>query len=94
MEERRKTLADDPTDTARTEAWEELYAARTSIARNQILLVAVALSNRNLGSDRGGFLDWPLRGSQRDQHNTDDCEDNHPREFPALDYIPVFLRSH
>ncbi|HXW89355.1 MAG TPA: hypothetical protein VEK33_02300 [Terriglobales bacterium] len=34
-----------------------------------------------------------LRGSQRDQHNTDDCEHNHSREFSALDHIPVCLRS-
>ena len=35
-----------------------------------------------------------LRRSQCDEHNTDDCEHNHSREFSALDHIPVFLRSH
>jgi hypothetical protein len=32
--------------------------------------------------------------SESDQGYTDDCEHNYSREFPALDHISVFLRSH
>jgi hypothetical protein len=39
------------------------------------------------------LLDWLLRRSQRDQHDTYDCERNNCRQFPAFDQIPVFLRT-
>jgi hypothetical protein len=32
--------------------------------------------------------------SQYDEHKTDDCEQNHSREFFALDHMPIFLRCH
>jgi len=82
--------------------------AATHLLRNLIRRVGASTSTRSerthavIGMfnylqslhNRGGCpLGWLLCRSQCDEHNSDDCEHNHSREFSALDHIPVFLRE-